>query len=80
MIKELINYFKLKKRADEISNLRFTRDRFMQAKLTVTSGDSIFSDFYYLKIEMIEEELNEFKAAVCKKINKMIEELENKPL
>lgn len=80
MIKGLINYFKLKKRVDEISSLRVTRDRFMQAKLTVTFGDSVFSDIYSLKTEMVEDEWNDFKSAVSKKINKMIEELENKPL
>lgn len=52
----------------------------MQAKLTVTFGDSVFSDIYSLKTEMIEDEWNDFKAVVSKKINKMIEELENKPL
>ena len=79
MIKELINYYKLKKRADEITNLKITKDRFMAAKLTITSTPFL-SDSYVLRTDIIEDEVKDFKAAVSKKIDKMIEELENKPL
>lgn len=80
MIKELKEYFKLRKRADEIANLKITKDRFMSAKMTITSGDSVFSDVYSLRTDMIEDEWKDFKVAVSKKLDKMIEELENKPL
>ena len=80
MIKELKEYFKLRKRAEEIANLKIVKERFMSAKMTITSGDSVFSDIYSLRTDMIEDEWNDFKAAVSKKLDKMIEELENKPL
>lgn len=79
MIKELVDYFKLRKRADEIANLKITKDRFMSAKLTITSTPFL-SDSYVLSTDIIKDEVEDFKAAVAKKLDKMIEELENKPL
>lgn len=91
MIKELTNYFKLKSRAKEIEDLKDTLGNIEKSVVNFSfklSGSCYDVDFLRKEVSMcksticekVQYELDEFKSVVIKKINKMIEELENKPL
>jgi hypothetical protein len=91
MIKELINYFKLKSRAKEIEDLRDTLSGIEKSVVTFSfklPGSFYDVDFLRKEVSMcksticerVQYELDELKSEAIKKINKMIEELENTPL
>lgn len=78
MIKELRNYFKLKEREANIYRLKTTIVALKNSKLSFSMRGVNLDEL--VDTSLIEDEYSAFLLAAENKINKVIEELENKPL